>query len=358
MNAPQTPADTAPSTAAPSQGHPHEVPVLDLSTARLADGSRNPEFIERLRRAAHEVGFFQIVGYGADPQVPQHLLDTVAEFFRRPEEEREALSNLNSPAFRGYTSLGKEITRGRPDSREQIDYGPERPALDVAPEDNAYWKLQGPNQWPAEYPQLEETAMAWAERMSAVAHELLSHLAVAIGLPEDQFTEAFERTPAWMAKLIHYVGGLKEAGSQGVGSHADYGFITLLLQDQVGGLEVQPHGSSEWLPVEPIPGALVVNLGEMLEVATDGYLMATIHRVQAPPEGVDRYAVPFFYSPRLDATIEKVQLPAEYAADARGVSDDPENPMLATYGENVLKGWLRAHPGVAAKHHPELVSGS
>lgn len=332
---------------------PLEVPVLDLSQAFLPDGSRNPDFLCELREAAHRVGFFQIVGYGTDLSVPRRLLSTLDEFFARPVEEREAITNLNSPAFRGYTSLGKEITRGRPDSREQIDYGPERPALDLAPDAAPYWRLQGPNQWPAEYPALEEVAMDWSSRMSAVAHELLSHIAVSLGLPENQFTEAFEGTPAWMGKLVHYVGGLKEAGNQGVGSHADYGFITLLLQDQVGGLEVQPHGTDEWLPVEPIEGALVVNLGEMLEVATDGYLMATIHRVQAPPVGVDRYAVPFFYSPRLDAVVDKVTLPAEFAAEARGVSDDPENPMLASYGQNVLKGWLRAHPAVAARHYPE-----
>jgi isopenicillin N synthase-like dioxygenase len=333
-----------------------KVPVLNLSAARLPDGSRNPAFLTALREAAHTVGFFQVVDYGAESDVPQRLLDTLAEFFARPVEEREAISNLNSRAFRGYTSLGKEMTKGRPDSREQIDFGPERPALDVRPADAPYWRLQGTNQWPIQFPALEEVAMDWAARMADVAHELLSHIAVALGLPEDQFTEAFERTPAWMGKLVHYVGGLKEAGTQGVGSHADYGFITLLLQDQVGGLEVQPHGHDEWLPVEPIDGALVVNLGEMLEVATDGYLMATIHRVQAPAPGVDRYAVPFFYSPRLDAVVDKVSLPAELAAEARGVSEDPENPMLASYGANVLKGWLRAHPGVAARHYADAVA--
>jgi len=99
----------------------------------------------------------------------------------------------------------------------------------------------------------------------------------------------------------------------------------------------------------------VVNLGEMLEVATQGYLAATIHRVEAPPAGVDRYTVPFFFSPRLDAVIEPVPLPPALAGRSRGVSDDPDNPMLASYGANVLKGWLRAHPEVARIHHPELI---
>ena len=182
-------------------------------------------------------------------------------------------------------------------------------------------------------------------------------IAVALGLPEDHFDEPFRDAPAWMGKLVHYVGGVVEAaGDQGVGSHADYGFVTLLLQDEVGGLEVLPPGASAWAPVEPTPEALVVNLGEMLEVATEGYLAATIHRVKAPPPGVDRYSVPFFWSPRLDAVIDPVPLPAELKAQARGISDDPSNPMLASFGLNMLKGRMRAHPDVTERHYPELLN--
>jgi isopenicillin N synthase-like dioxygenase len=192
--------------------------------------------------------------------------------------------------------------------------------------------------------------------MSKVGNELLRAIAVSLQLPEDHFDEPFRDTPAWMGKLVHYVGGVVEAaGDQGVGSHADYGFVTLLLQDAVGGLEVLPPGASQWAPVEPLPGALVVNLGEMLEVATEGYLAATIHRVQAPPPGVDRYSVPFFWSPRLDAVIDPVPLPPALKAQARGISDDPSNPMLASFGLNMLKGRMRAHPDVTERHYPYLM---
>ncbi|MBG6085070.1 isopenicillin N synthase family dioxygenase [Zhihengliuella flava] len=335
------------------------VPVLDLSTARTDDGGFNPEFIDALRDAAHNVGFFQITGYGARDGQPAELLDTVAEFFKRPLDERLELDNRNSAQFRGYTRLGKEITQGRADSREQIDFGPEREALAEVPEGQSFMKLQGPNQWPTEFPELERVAMEWADLMSRVGRELLAGISVALGLEEDHFAEPFAGTPAWMGKLVHYVGGqVPEAGTQGVGAHADYGFVTMLLQDAVGGLEVQPYGQEEWITVEPLEGALVVNLGEMLEVATNGYLMATIHRVTAPPAGVDRYSVPFFWSPRLDAVIDPVELPAELAAEARGASDDPQNPMLCSYGANMLKGFLRAHPETAEKFYPELTTTS
>lgn len=334
------------------------IPTLDLSTARSADGSFNPAFIDELRETAHTVGFFHITNYGAAPGQVDELFDLTRRFFELPLEERLRIHNRKSPHFRGYAGLGTEITRGRPDSREQIDFSPEREPVAGYPADEPFWLLQGPNLWPRQaLPELEQRSMAWAALMSTVGAELLSAIAVALDLPEDYFAEPFEGTPAWMAKLVHYVGGVVEgAGSQGVGSHADYGFVTLLLQDQVGGLEVLPHGTDEWVPVTPIHEALVVNLGEMLEVATEGYLAATIHRVTAPAPGVDRYAVPFFWSPRLDAVIDPVPLAPELKAEARGISDDPENPMLSSYGSNMLKGRLRAHPDVTELHYPELAA--
>lgn len=333
------------------------IPVLDLGAARQADGSFSPDFIEQLRDAAHRVGFFQLIGYGAAPGQAEDLLATIKRFFDLPLEERMKLDNRISPHFRGYTRMGTEVTQGRADAREQIDYSPDREPVPDYPPEQPYWLLQGPNMWPDDsLPELEQAAMAWAGLMSKVGAELLRAIAVSLQLPEDYFDEPFRDSPAWMGKLVHYVGGVVEAaGDQGVGSHADYGFVTLLLQDAVGGLEVLPPGAGEWTPVEPIPGALVVNLGEMLEVATEGYLAATIHRVQAPPPGVDRYSVPFFWSPRLDAVIEPVPLPAELKAQARGISDDPSNPMLASFGLNMLKGRMRAHPDVTERHYPQLM---
>ncbi len=333
------------------------IPVLDLRTARRADGSFNPEFIAQLRDATHRVGFFQVIGYGGGPGQAEELLALIRRFFDLPLEERMRLDNRLSPHFRGYTRMGTEVTQGKADAREQIDYSPDREPLQDYPPDQPYWLLQGHNMWPDEsLPELEPAAMAWAELMSKVGAELMRAIAVSLRLPEDYFDEPFRDTPAWMGKLVHYVGGVvEEAGDQGVGSHADYGFVTLLLQDAVGGLEVLPPGARDWVSVEPTPEALVVNLGEMLEVATEGYLAATIHRVQAPPPGVDRYSVPFFWSPRLDAVIDPVPLPAELKAQARGISDDPSNPMLASFGLNMLKGRMRAHPDVTERHYPELM---
>jgi isopenicillin N synthase-like dioxygenase len=178
-------------------------------------------------------------------------------------------------------------------------------------------------------------------------HELLA----SIGARPNFYDYAFAGHPHLRLKLVRYPGSAPDGAGQGVGMHKDYGFITLLLQDTVGGLQVaRPDGS--FLDVPPMPGAFVVNLGELLEVATDGYLKATSHRVVSPPGGKERFSVPFFYNPRLDAHIEPLEFPL--AHHAPGADNDPSNPLYAEFGRNELKGYLRAHPEVTRKFHSDL----
>jgi isopenicillin N synthase-like dioxygenase len=100
----------------------------------------------------------------------------------------------------------------------------------------------------------------------------------------------------------------------------------------------------------------VFNIGEMLEIATQGYLKATEHRVVSPASGVDRYSIPFFLGPRLDAVVEPLTLPPDLAERARGVTQDPDNPLLAVFGENALVGWLRSHPRVAERWWSDVLA--
>ena len=131
--------------------------------------------------------------------------------------------------------------------------------------------------------------------------------------------------------------------------------LTLLwVEPGKGGLQVERDG--EWVDAPSVPGAFVVNIGELLEYATQGYLIATNHRVISPQYPDDRISVPFFFNPALDARLPIIELPAELAAEARGVTQDPANPIHALYGENALKSRLRAHPDVAAIHHADLVA--
>ncbi|MFI5530670.1 isopenicillin N synthase family dioxygenase [Kitasatospora sp. NPDC051853] len=328
------------------------LPVIDLS---LADGSADDRsrLHDALRAAATEVGFFQLVGHGVTPEETTGLTDAMHAFFALPEADRLAVSNLNSPHYRGYTRTGTERTGGSQDWRDQLDIGAELPPHVPGPAEQPYWWLEGPNQWPAALPALRPAALHWIDRLGQVAAKLLHELLASIGARPDFYDYAFAGHPHLRLKLVRYPGTAPDGAGQGVGAHKDYGFITLLLQDTVGGLEVLLPDDT-FLSVPPMPGAFVVNLGELLEVATDGYLKATRHRVVSPAGARERFSVPFFYNPRLDAHIEPLDFPN--AHHAPGATEDPANPLFAEFGRNELKGYARAHPEVTKRHHPELLS--
>ncbi|MEU4033377.1 isopenicillin N synthase family dioxygenase [Streptomyces collinus] len=328
-----------------------QLPIIDLSAADRGPQAR-ALLHAQLHSAAHDVGFFQLVGHGVTPAETDALLTAMRAFFDLPEADRLALDNVNSPHFRGYTRIGDERTQGARDWRDQLDIGAERPAHTPRPGEPPYWWLEGPNQWPAALPELRTAALTWIDRLSAVAQRLLRELLTAIGAPADFYDPIFGEHAHPHLKLVRYPGSAGDGTDQGVGAHKDYGFLTLLLQDTVGGLQVQ-RDDHRFHDVPPLDGAFVVNLGELLEVATNGYLIATNHRVVSPPGATERFSVPFFYNPRLDARVEP--LPFPYASTAPGVTTDPSNPLHAEYGYNELKGKLRAHPLVAERHHRDAL---
>jgi len=324
------------------------LPLLDISRFRSSDPAEREAFLADLRHAAHDIGFFYVVGHGVPQSVTDGILREAQHFFDLPLEERYAIDNLNSPQFRGYTRISYEHTGGRPDRRDQLDVGVERATLDLGPDDPAYLRLIGPNQWPESLPALRDAVLTWQSEADRVSREVLRALAVALGQPETYFDQWFDDEAHSHLKVIRYPGRGDAADDQGVGAHKDYGFLALLLQDDFGGLQVEALDGT-WIDAAPLPGAFVFNLGEVLEIATRGYLRATVHRVTSPPGDAERFSVPFFLGPRLDSVIEEIPLPEALAAQARGVDVDPHNPLLTQYGENTLKGWLRAHPAVAER---------
>ncbi|WP_111766200.1 isopenicillin N synthase family dioxygenase [Nakamurella deserti] len=344
---------TASTPTAPTSGTAASLPVLDLS--RLDAGEDEAAaFRAALRDATHEYGFFYLVGHGVDPALTAELLATAEAFFALPEADKRAIENVNSPHFRGWTRVGGELTRGEVDWREQIDIGAERPAVPRGPGVPDYLRLEGPNQWPASLPALQRVVTRWDETLSAIGMRLLRAWAESLGAPADVFDAAFAGKPSVLIKIVRYPGRDDDQARQGVGAHKDAGVLTLLLVEPgKGGLQVEKDG--EWIDAPPVPGAFVVNIGELLEVATDGYLKATVHRVISPPAGSTRISIPFFFNPALDATIPVLPLDPALTGAATGVTADPDNPIFSTYGENALKSRLRAHPDVAARHHPDLL---
>ncbi len=316
------------------------LPVVDLRAGAVA-------LREGLREAAHEVGFFYLTGHGVPEELSRGVLEAAGRLFELPESDKNAVAMVRSPHFRGYTRLGGELTQGRVDWREQIDIGPERAPIGGPGTPDYLW-LQGPNQWPAALPELPGIIAEWDAALSSVARTLLRHWAASLGSPPDVFDPAFAETPATLIKMVRYPA--RAATSQGVGAHRDAGVLTLLLAEPGSrGLQVRRARGNSWIDVPPPDGAFTVNIGELLEVATGGYLRATEHRVKLDELAADRISVPYFFNPRLDAQIPVLTLPDRLAAHA-GRIDDPSDPIFAVYGRNAWKSRLRAHPDVASKY--------
>ncbi|MBP2367567.1 isopenicillin N synthase family dioxygenase [Pseudonocardia parietis] len=329
------------------------LPVLDMS---LLDGDEASAatFRHAVRRTTHETGFFYLTGHGIPGEVVDRAFAAAERFFALPEKNKLEVEMLRSPHFRGYNRTGGELTRGRVDWREQIDIAAERDPW-KEPAAPAYMRLEGPNLWPSAQPELRTVFLDWEQRCSVIARRLMRAWAVALGSPADVFDATYGDRPSTLIKLVRYPG--REDRGQGVGAHKDPGVLTLLmLEGGKGGLQIERDG--EWLEAPAVPGAFVVNIGELMEFATDGYLKATVHRVVSPPMGETRLSIPFFFNPALDSTVPRIDLPAELAEHARGVSQDPDNVISGTFGENLLKARLRAHPDVAAAHHADLVTST
>ncbi|WP_309129295.1 2-oxoglutarate and iron-dependent oxygenase domain-containing protein [Microbacterium sp.] len=328
------------------------LPILDLSQLDAGPAAA-AEFREALRRATRDVGFFYLTGAGIAPELEGRLHTEARRFFELPEADKLAIENVNSPHFRGYTRVGGERTQGKVDWREQIDIGPERAPVAGGP---AFNRLIGPNLWPAAQPELREVVAEWHAALSGIARKLLRAWALALGAKADYFDEHFGE-PSTLIKIVRYPGTDAPEPQQGVGAHKDSGVLTLLwVEPGKHGLQVERDGV--WVDAPPLPGTFVVNIGELLEYATRGYLRATNHRVVSPRKPEDRISIPFFFNPALDQRLPVIELPAELAVKARGVTDDPANPIHALYGENALKSRLRAHPDVAALHHADLLGAS
>ena len=331
------------------------LPILDL---RKLDGSAAERalFLSELRTTARSYGGFYVTGHGVDESFIQSIFTLSRRFFDLPERDKLAIEMANSPHFRGYTRVGWERTRGAADWREQVDIGSERPVLPQGPDAPAWARLQGPNQWPDALPDLRPVVLRLQAELTDVVARLLRAVALSLRLPEDSFDRINGDQATQLIKLIRYPGRDSTEGEQGVGPHKDSGLLTLVLQHEQSGLQVEtPDG---WVDIPPVPGTFVVNVGELLELATDGYFRADVHQVVTPPAGVDRLSVAFFLGAPLGARVPVLDLPPDLAAEARGPERDPDNPLHYDVGENALKSRLRSHPDVAQRHYADLLQAS
>ncbi len=340
------------------------IPTLSFARWRGGDDER-AAFADELREVCHQVGFLLLADHDIDQAFIDRYFAALDAFFALPDEVKARIDKASSRHFRGWERVGAELTDNRVDYREQLDVSSEHPArtADVEP---AYLRLDGPNQWLADdvLPGFRAVVEEFFERMGALANELMSALAVGLGIPADTFTTLFGERPLSFVKLINYPA--TPPGEAGVNAHHDAGFLTLLWQHGVGGLQaLGPDGV--WIDVPPTPGTIVVNLGENLQAMTGNYYVATMHRVITSEP---RRSSAYFHGPDLRTPLAPLDLAPRFTEAVAASPRHRETGFMArrdqllsgesgvvgapvgVYGEQLWNYYVRSYPDHVRRHYP------
>ncbi|KAK4949759.1 hypothetical protein LTR10_011601 [Elasticomyces elasticus] len=279
-----------------------EIPLINISGYIKGDQEQTARIAAELHAACQSPGFFQITGHTVSTNLRAHLLAKLAEFYRLPASQKKALHRSQSKCLRGYEMVGEQkLEGGFSDQKEGFMIGPEFP-LDAG-------FLQGPNQWPDDeaIPGFREVFTNYFEEVLALSKIMFRLMALSLGLDE-HFFDAFvgSKDSIAMCRAHRYPPTTPEMAqkSRGIGAHSDFGALTLLMQDDIGGLEVFHKPSQTWHSVQPTEDAFVVNIGDMMERWTNNKYTSTLHRVISPISSKDRYSIAFFNEGLLDQTIE------------------------------------------------------
>ncbi|KAF4627861.1 hypothetical protein G7Y89_g10291 [Cudoniella acicularis] len=275
---------------------PTAPPILDFSAFRSSNPSERETLINQIRTACRDKGFFQLTNHGISSDLQTQTLSACKQFFDLPLSEKLKIDLKFSKHNRGYERHGSQMLEAgtAPESKEGLYLGKDLP-LDhprvVAGEYNC-----GPNPWlEALGEEFKDVCMEYYQAVEKLANEVIKALALGLGLKEGWFDE-FTSKPSGTLRFIHYPPTpTTSSKARGIGAHRDFGCITLLMQDQVGGLQVLDEASGEWLDVTPVPGAYVVNLGNLMMKWTNHVYNSNMHRVMNF-SSKDRYSIPFFYS--------------------------------------------------------------
>jgi polar amino acid transport system ATP-binding protein len=298
----------------------------------------------RLDAAARRHGFFYVVNHGVDAALIDRLVALARRFFALDEAAKLRIPmSAGGLAWRGYFAAGGELTSNRPDWKEGLYLGCELPIDHPRVRDGVI--LHGANLWP-EIDGFRATVLAYIEALTQLGHALMRGFALSLQLPEDWFAEHGTADPLILLRLFNYptraVPKHLDAG-WGVGEHTDYGLLTLLWQDDVGGLQLRD--GERWIDAPPLPGSFVCNVGDMLDRMTGGRWRSVPHRVTLNSSGRDRLSIPLFFDPDFDTRI--VPVPGALAgADDSGRRWDGANlhAFEGTYGDYVTAKIGRVFP--------------
>ena len=322
------------------------LPVIDVGP--LVDGRGDDGTVARaIDTACREVGFFRITGHGIDPERLAELDCLARAFFARPDHDKSAIAmERGGPAWRGWFPLDGELTSGVADHKEGIYFGTElgleHPAV------RAGRPLHGANLFPDDPAGLGPAVLGWMETMTRLGAVLLRSIAVGLGLDADWFERSVTAEPIVLFRIFRYPPDTTDVptGDWGVAEHSDYGLLTILRQDTVGGLEVRtPHG---WIDAPPIADSFVINLGDMLDRMTAGRYRSTPHRVR-PSVDTERLSFPFFFDPGWDAEVRPAPLAGEPPADDAETRWDGTSlrHLSGTYGDYLWSRVSKVFPDQA-----------
>jgi len=323
---------------------PSALPVIDVSPlAGPAPAAARASGTAQIQAACRDRGFFYITGHGVPAGLLDQLADASAEFFALPPADKlEIAMERGGLAWRGYFPVGAELTSGRPDLKEGLYFGTELAGDD--PRVRAGLPLHGRNLFPRQVPRLEPLVLSYLDALTRAGQAVLTGVALSLDLEADYFAAGYTADPTVLFRIFHYPPSPPQTQDWGVGEHTDYGLITLLAQDDSGGLQVAaPEG---WIDAPPIPGTLVCNIGDMLDRLTGGWYRSTPHRVRNL-SGHGRLSFPFFLDPGFGAEVPPLPHRAAAGDDGHRRWDGQDlRAFSGTYGDYLL--------GKVSKVFPQL----
>jgi isopenicillin N synthase-like dioxygenase len=274
------------------------IPLIDLS-----DFNINKSVIaKQINQACLQHGFFYVAGHGVSPSLQNKLAFFSNHFFALPEKEKMKIAMYKAgKAWRGYFPLNSELTSGKPDLKEGIYFGTELGQDD--PRVQRGLPLHGANLFPVNPPGFKEAVLEYIDAVTGVGHLVMKAISLSLQLNEDYFFKKYNQDPLILFRIFHYP-PQKNYAQWGVGEHTDYGLLTILKQDDTGGLQVKT--ATGWIEAPPIENTFVCNIGDMLERLTGGLYRSTPHRVMNT-SGKDRYSFPLFFDPGFDTRIERIE---------------------------------------------------
>ena len=313
------------------------IPVIDLTGSFSEDFADKKAVAWEIHKACRETGFFYIKNHGIPEGLIQAQLECARQFFSLPQEDKIKLNVAHSPSMRGYEPMAIQALDdgSRPDFKEGFMAG-----IDGLQAYTTNGEFNSLNQWPKSNPEIRVQVEAYIQAMTGLGKHLLGMLALSLELPEGYFSDGLDN-PMITTRLLHYPPQPRVGdGNQiGAGAHTDWGMITMLLQDDVGGLEVR-NADGEWIRAPHIPNTFIINLGDMVPVLTRGIYRSNMHRVLNLNPERHRYSVPTFFDPSYHYRIKPLahfEGAQEFSQEERTVGEHIAKMYAKTYGDPAAK---------------------